>query len=181
MRSEAKTVNDKPTERLRLYAENLARGMDSYPAAKAAGYRDTYARVIGTRMQNNPAVTQAIEEIRKKGLEMASYGLVVAMQEALEDHTFAVEKGNAMAAVKATELRAKLAGLLIERHEIVEVDLTGALARAQSRVLTVTGTPLRAIGPAALPVPSKAPIDWRPHIPGNPVADTQAGGSQVSR
>ena len=91
---------------------------------------------------------------------MAVYGLVEAMKEAEDAAAFARENKNSMALVKACELRAKLSGLLIDRVELVKVDLTGALARAEARVLSVT----------PLSLESRGLIDWRPHIPGNPEA-----------
>lgn len=54
---------------------------------------------------------------------MAIYGLVEAMKEAEDAAAFAKLHKNPMANVKACELRAKLSGLLIERVEVLEVDL----------------------------------------------------------
>ena len=158
-------------DRQQRIIQRVASGQGWREAARAEGCKDSYARVIRTRMQKNPAVAKAIESIRAEGRKIAVYGLVEAMQEAEDAASFAKLHKNPMANVKACELRAKLSGLLIDRVEVVEVDLTGALARAHARVLTIG-----AIGPTALPVPSRGPIDWLPHIPGNPVADTQAGG-----
>ena len=53
-----------------------------------------------------------------------------------------------MAYCKATELRAKLSGLLIDRIEVVPVDLKGALEQARHRVVMVNAPP-----PCAEPVP----------------------------
>jgi hypothetical protein len=96
---------------------------------------------------------------------MAVYGLVEAMKEAEDAAAFAKANKNSMALMKACELRAKLSGLLIERVEVVEVDLTAALARAEACVFDVTPRTF----------PSTVSIDRRPHIPGNPVADSEAG------
>ena len=171
-------MNEASTARMQRYVENLGRGMTSFPAAKAAGYSDSYARVIATRTKNNPMVAQAIESIRAEGRKLACYDVTVAMQEALDDHAFAIQKGNAMAAVKATELRAKLSGLLIDRVEVVEVDLTGALARAEMRVINASAPlPNGALGPVTpLSLAAKGPIDWRPRIAGSQVAENPDTG-----
>jgi len=69
---------------------------------------------------------------------MAVYDLATAMREAEDVCAFAKLHKNAMAYGKGTELRAKLSGLLIDRVEIVTVDLVGALERAERRVVDVT-------------------------------------------
>jgi phage terminase small subunit len=158
------------TDKQRRYKDLLASGMPSRSAAKTAGYSDSYARVAAHRLGMKPAVIQALAEIRKEGMKMAAYGLVEAMQEAEDAAAFAKLHKNPMANVKACELRAKLSGLLIERVEVVEVDLTGALDRARARVLNITDTSL-----GSLPLLSKKPIDWKPHIPGSLVAKPEAG------
>jgi terminase small subunit-like protein len=164
-------MEDTLTDKQRRYVENISRGMASREAARSAGYSESFARVAAHRIGGKPAVAQAIEEIQKKGREMAVYDLATAMREANEVCNFAKLHKNAMAYCKGTELRAKLSGLLIDRVEVVEIDLTGALARAEARVLNMT--PLLPHGALATGAPSS--IDWRPHIPGNPVAKPEAG------
>jgi phage terminase small subunit len=93
--------------------------MDSFPAAKAAGYSDSYARVAAHRLGKKPAVVQAIDSIRTEGRGIAGYGLVEAMKEAEDAAAFAKIHKIPMANVKACELRAKLSGLLIDRVEVV--------------------------------------------------------------
>lgn len=131
-------MKEEPTERLRRYVDNMGRGMDSFPAAKAAGYSDSYARVAAHRLMKKPAVAQAIATIRKEGMKVAVYDLATAMREAEAVCAFAKLHKNAMAYCKGTELRAKLSGLLIDRVEVVEVDLRGSLERAEARVINAT-------------------------------------------
>ncbi len=126
------------TDQQRKYVQHLAAGMPSRAAALAAGYSDSYARVAAHRLASKPAVVAALEEIRKKGCEMAAYGLGEAMRKAEAVCAFAKKHKNAMAYCKGTELRAKLSGLLIDRFEIVPVDLKGALEAARLRVINVT-------------------------------------------
>jgi hypothetical protein len=124
------------TDKQCRYAENIATGMDSRAAARSDGYSESFSKVVAHRFRANPAIVKAVEDIRKKGRDMAAYGLVEAMEEAEDVCAFAKLHKNAMAYCKATELRAKLSGLLIDRVEIMPIDLRGALLAAQSRVLT---------------------------------------------
>ena len=96
---------------------------------------------------------------------MAVYDLTVAMKEAEEVIAFAKQHKHPTAYFFAVRHRAHLSGLLVDRIEVATVDLTGALARAEQRVLDVTP------GPSS----SREPIDWRPRIPGSQVADPEAG------
>jgi hypothetical protein len=83
-------------------------------------------------------VAKAIAEIRAEGNKLAAYGLAEAMKEAEEAAKFARNNRNAMANVKACELRAKLSELLIDRLEITPpVDLRATLLEARSRVFTI--------------------------------------------
>jgi phage terminase small subunit len=168
-------VNEEPTERLRRYVDNIGRGMESFPAAKAAGYSDSYARVLRTRMLKNPEVVKVLERIRSEGMKMAVYDLATAMREAEAVCAFAKLHKNAMAYCKGTELRAKLSGLLIDRIEVVPVDLRGALDRAEARVVNATqlsGPPCHASPPAPL---SNGATRWRPNIPGDSTAEDSEG------
>ena len=126
------------TDKQRRYAENIARGLGSREAAKVAGYSESFSKVAAHRLQKYPAVAKTIAEIRRAGMKAAVYDLTTAMKEAEEVCTFAKLHKNAMAYMKGTELRAKLSGLLIDRVEVVPVDMVGALERAERRVIDVT-------------------------------------------
>jgi hypothetical protein len=106
----------------------------------------------------NPAVEKAIASIAAEGRKIAVYGLVEAMQEANDAAAFARLNKNSMALVKATELRAKLSGLLIDRVELAVVDIGAAIVRAEARVTQINA--VRSDGVTGS-------IDWRPHISGD--------------
>jgi phage terminase small subunit len=143
------------TNKQRAYVRNLTAGMDSRQAARAAGYRDSYAKVAAHRLGGKPAVAQAIATIRKEGMKAAVYDLATAMREAEAVCAFAKLHKNAMAYCQGTELRAKLSGLLIDGVEVANVDLSVALQRAEARVLNVTNAPLAALGHVTpLPLPT---------------------------
>jgi len=80
-------------------------------------------------------VAEEIEKIRAQGRTLAAYDLAVAMQEALDVIEFAKQHKNAMAYFKGVELRSRLSGLLIDKVEVVTVDLVAALQLAEQRVL----------------------------------------------
>jgi phage terminase small subunit len=158
---------DHLTDRQREYVQHLARGLDSRVAARSAGYSESFSKVASHRLGKKTAVAQAIESIRAEGMKIAVYDLATAMREAEAVCAFAKLHKNAMAYCKGTELRAKLSGLLIDRVEVVEVDLRGALARAEARVVNATqlsGPLCDASPPVALPNGS---VPWRPKIPGD--------------
>lgn len=121
------------------FLELVATGMSQVDAGKQAGLNTSNGRY---RTLTNPLAIQYLSSLRSESRAIAAYDIACAMQEAKEARDFALANKNPMAVVKATELRAKLSGLLIDRVEIATVDLTGALARAEQRVLTTTPQPV---------------------------------------
>lgn len=103
-------------------------------------------------------------------MKAAVYDLTIAMKEANDAAAFAREKGNSMALVKAVELRSKLSGLLIDRIEVVPVNLSGALTRAEAGVINVTP-----LGAQSL----MAPARWIPSVPGDEKPDAGPTDGQV--
>lgn len=84
-------------------------------AAKAAGY--SCASTQAHRVANSKAVKAVVDHARATVKIAAAYNLERAMLEADEAITFAKETENANAYVKALELKSKLNGLLIEKHQ----------------------------------------------------------------
>ena len=102
--------------------------------------QEQYARniVLGKanrdyRWDKLPQVQQAIEDIRKQSRALVAYDLSRAMFSCEKAIDFAYKKENPMAVVKGTELICKLAGLLIEKHEVLTVSLKEALQLAKER------------------------------------------------
>jgi phage terminase small subunit len=145
------------TKKQQQYVQHLASGMESRQAARLAGYSESFSRVAAHRLKGKPEVMKAIEHIQTEGMKLAIYDLATAMREAQEVIDFAKKHKNSMAYFKAVQHRADLSGLLIDRVEIATVDLTGALAKAEARV--VHGNDLPGSG--------KTSIDWKPRIPGS--------------
>lgn len=88
-------------------------------AAIAAGYSPRNARHQAWELlHKQPSVVEALEETRKASAKKAEYNLDTAMKEAEEAIEFSKNTKNANAYVKAVELRTKLNGLLIEKHDV---------------------------------------------------------------
>ena len=133
--------NPRLTQKQQRFAELLAAGVPYGQAATQAGYKSKASSYYALK---HPLVQQYLQSIRAESRAIATYDLVMAMEEAAFARSFAIEHENPMAVVKATELRAKLSGLLIDRVEVATVDLRGALQRAETRVLTVLASPAQA-------------------------------------
>ena len=153
------------------FIDAMARGLSAQEAARHAGFSPSYAKK-SSRSLKHPAIARAVAEIRMEGRKLSAYGLSEAMREAEDVCAFAKLHKNAMAYCKGTELRAKPSGLLVDRVEVVNVDLMGALDRAAARVIHATDITPAALGPPALLPPGS--VRWRPNIPGD-LGDPEAG------
>ena len=123
------------TPKMLRFAELLGSGLDQGVAAKQAGYKQ---KTSASQALKHPLLQQYLSTIQSKTCVLAAYKAADAMQEAKQAMEFAYKTDNANAYCKAVELRAKLSGLLIERVEVVTVDLSGALQQASQRVLRST-------------------------------------------
>ena len=131
-------MSDEPdilNEKQQKFVSLVASGLSAQQAARQVGWSASYARKASGLLKN-PSIRQAIDAIQAEARTVAVYGVVEAMREAGKAMQFATQHKNANAYVKAVELRAKLSGLLIDRVELVTVDLSGAIERAQHRVLS---------------------------------------------
>jgi hypothetical protein len=162
-------------DRQRRFVEFVASGLSLAEAARHAGFSGSYARKANRVLMKHPAIASAIARIRMEGRKLSAYGLSEAMREAEAVCAFAKLHKNAMAYCKGTELRAKLSGLLIDHVVVATVDLTGALARAETRLLkAIDSTPRSPHGGSGpvkpvtpLPLPSNGSTRWAPHIAGD--------------
>lgn len=104
-----------PTPLQEKFLKAHAEGVGVLKAAEVAGYSKPKSSL--STILNSPAVAGALEERRKVVAEKIVYTAVEAMKEAEEGMKFARETRNANAYVKAVELRTKLQGLLVEKHD----------------------------------------------------------------
>ena len=104
------------TQRKQLFVQKYLELGDGAKAARASGYSQRAAGNAAWRLLNtDPLVKAAVEEGRV-ALQERNEITVDSMIEQLDaDRDFAVKVSNANAAVRASELKAKLAGLLVDR------------------------------------------------------------------
>lgn len=119
---------------------NVLQGMEFHEAALAAGYSKRTARGIRSRlkMRKDPEVMRALEQVQDQWRKEHHYTFEMAMQEIEAVRDFALENGQAMAAVKAVELRTRISGLYVERRQEIPFDLKGAMDLAAARVINIT-------------------------------------------
>lgn len=117
--------------------EYMRNGNNATQAAIAAGYAYNNARTQGYRLVNHDdAVKAEIERAQAELAERTDYGAEQAMTELGDVIDFARKTSNATAMARAVELRMKMAGLLVDKHELHvqgTVDITGALIDARMR------------------------------------------------
>lgn len=162
--------SDHIPDRQQRILQRVASGEDWRAAARAEGCSASYSRVIRTRMMKNPAVAQAIAKVRTEGRKLAAYDLAQAMKEADDAAKFAKLHKNPMANVKAVELRSRLSGLLVDKVEVVSVDLTKALAAAEARVLHAVDIAPRPFNGGLIPAVDSTYYNG-PGQPGTPLGD----------
>ena len=168
-------MDEQLTDKQRRYVQHIASGLESRQAARTAGYSDSFAKVAHYRLQKKPAVARAIAAIRQEGTKLAAYGLAEALAQAQEGIDFAKQNKSAMAFIQGCTLKSKLAGLLVDRVEVVTVDLKGALTEARGRVINVFNIMPR---PRDESVPaSKVLIAAQPASVPNPAETLAADGS----
>jgi phage terminase small subunit len=108
----------KLTRRQALFVAAVLKGTPGTQAAIEAGYSRKCAGDAANRLTNEvPAVREALKAGQELVRAEAQVTAVTMIHQADEDRQFAMENRNPMAAVKSSELKAKLAGLLIDKIE----------------------------------------------------------------
>ena len=108
-------------------------------AAAAAGY-SAHTNAAKSRawvlLHRDKKVMRAVELAQHTLAEAAQYDAQAAMAELETAMQFARETNNATALARCIELRAKITGLMIERHQVEtsEGSLIGAMETARARI-----------------------------------------------
>lgn len=97
------------------FAEEYLRTGKKRDSAAAAGYKCPSDKA--NQLLHHPGVASIIHEVRDTVSKKLSYTADTAMLEAEDAIAFAKDTGNANALVKAIELRSKIMGLLVDKHE----------------------------------------------------------------
>lgn len=111
------------SEKEALFVQEVCKDGNKTRAATVAKYhspKDAGSRLV----QYNQAVKDALKEVRMASVKAAAYNIDAAMKECEDAIEFARETENANAYVKAVELKSKLQGLLVEKHQIQQVPFT---------------------------------------------------------
>jgi phage terminase small subunit len=142
-------VSNHLTTRQSRFIAALQMGIDGTSAAIAAGYSRKSARYTAYDLQNcNAQVMAELARVREEFAEKAAYNAAACMAELDDAIAFAKANKQANALVKAVELRARLAGLLVQKIDLnIEnrVNITGALAEAKARTARPMCDPAPAI------------------------------------
>jgi phage terminase small subunit len=102
-----------------IFVREYLRNSDATAAAVAAGYSVVSAPERGNRLLRTcPAVMKAVDDALKMIQVKGVHNIEKAMGEADDAIAFSLKTENANAYVKAVELKAKLAGLLIDRKDV---------------------------------------------------------------
>lgn len=130
-------ANIRLSAKQRQFLDEYARTGEAKRAALSIGYTKSSAPQMAKRILSSRVAQDYLATLRNKSQAITGYTVAKAMIETDHAIEFAREKGNAMAIVKAVELRCKLSGLLIERIHVEKVDLTEALRQADLRIIDV--------------------------------------------
>ena len=114
------------------FATAYASGLDQTKAAVFAGAPKRSASSRGSEMASRPRVQAAVAALRAEAARESGLTPAEVLRQVREDRSLAYEKGAPAAAIRATELAAKLAGLLNPRDHRPRVTV---------RILDYTGKP----------------------------------------
>ena len=109
------------SKRKQAFVDAVLEGHNGSEAARMAGYAPKHVNKTAYGLMRDPWVSAEIAK-RREELRLRNAVTVDSMVKRFdEDRAFAIETGNATAAVRASELKAKLCGLLVERSANLNV------------------------------------------------------------
>jgi hypothetical protein len=97
------------------FAQELAKGKSQVDAYAAAGFKPN--RSHAARLVANGNISARIEELKEKAAEKAAITAADIAKQLDEDREFARQNTHSGAAVQATMGKAKVLGLIKDRHE----------------------------------------------------------------
>lgn len=114
--------NPKLNIKQQAFVINYLKSGNGKQAAIDSGYGVKSSQQTAYELLNHhPLVKAEIDSARKVAREEAKYSVEKAMSQAQEAYDLAKQCRNPIAMVKAAELKAKLSGLLIDKHEVKQV------------------------------------------------------------
>lgn len=115
------------------FVEHVAQGKGVTDAARAAGYSERHARGRGYTLMQDPAIKEAIEEIRTKAKDRAQFGLEEAVAEVDAMMQQARELKQMTAAANLFTTKVKLFGLISDRLVVETPSIAAALEEGRRR------------------------------------------------
>lgn len=109
-----------PNARHERFAQELAKGKTADEAYENAGYQAN--RHNASRLKTNEHILSRIVEIQERGAEKAAVTVETIANQLDEDRTLARECRQTSAAVSASVAKAKLFGLMPDKHEVTGKD-----------------------------------------------------------
>ena len=103
-------------QRHELFAQEIAKGKSASEAYKIAGYRPS--RKNAGRLKTKEDINARVSELQGVAARSTEITIKFICRELDEANAVAKERGQASAMVSASALRAKLAGLMVERVEV---------------------------------------------------------------
>ena len=132
--------------RQEIFVREYVLGKSAAEAARLAGYSKGYSKKSAHALAHKPAVAAAIAGEQEKIRERTAVTAENLMAQLQADHDKAVEIGQMTAAVRASEMMGKLAGLLTDKLRLeveAKPNLIAAIAAARHRAaLPPASTPL---------------------------------------
>jgi phage terminase small subunit len=118
--------------RYELFAQEIAKGKSATEAYVLAGYRPS--RKNASRLRANEDVNARVRELQAASAQSHAITIESICRELDEANAVAKEKGQAAAMVSASALRAKLAGLMVEKVEVSTNDTFDGLETPEAIV-----------------------------------------------
>ncbi len=101
-----------------IFISEILTGKNGAEAARAAGVEKKNAARQANRWQNDPAIAEEIEQGLAAIRQDAEVTCESMIRQLDADRQFAIKTENASAATRASELKAKLVGLMIDRRDV---------------------------------------------------------------
>jgi phage terminase small subunit len=104
-------------------------------AVQSAGYNCKAPKQLASKLLKQPPIAEAVVKVRQALAERSAFTMDRAMEQLREDREFAIRTENAAAAVRASELMARMSGHLVDRIDArVAVGFSVALHIPQREV-----------------------------------------------
>lgn len=136
-------ANKKPTPRQAKFIQEYIRCSNARQAAINAGYTEQTATDKAHNLLKRPEIVAELNAVRAKWAEENKFTMTKAHDELCAGYERAVKLNQMQAAAKFAELKLKLHGMLIEKHDITAksslvISISGLTRDPISQIKTVT-------------------------------------------